>query len=103
MAELLAERRLADLASGRLRQLCANLESRWHLERREALGRPCPELLAIEVYAGFGSEHRDDLFAAELVGHADHGALEHAGVRIEDLLDLAWVDVLTAADDHVLG
>src|SRR3954464_12781826 len=43
-----------------------------------------------------------DLLPHLLVGHRDHGGLGHGGVLVEDLLDLARVDVVAAADDHVL-
>ena len=35
-------------------------------------------------------------------GIADHGGLAHRGVLVEDLLDLARVDVVAAADDELL-
>ena len=37
------------------------------------------------------------------IGHADHRAVGHGGVLEERGLDLHRVDVLAAADDHVLG
>src|SRR3954453_6261638 len=43
-----------------------------------------------------------DLLAELLVGHADHRRLDHRRVLVEHLLDLARVDVVAAADDHVL-
>src|SRR4029434_8757087 len=36
------------------------------------------------------------------VGHADHLDVADGRVPVEELLDLAWIDVLAAADDHVL-
>ena len=42
------------------------------------------------------------LLAEALVGDADHLHVEHLGVGVEELLDLARVDVLAAADHHVL-
>src|SRR5262249_660619 len=43
-----------------------------------------------------------DLLAVLGVGHADHLHVLDLGVAVEELLDLARVDVLAAADDHVL-
>ena len=43
-----------------------------------------------------------DLLAVLVVGHAEHRGLAHGRVLVEDLLDLARVDVVAAADDHVL-
>src|SRR5918997_5477275 len=43
-----------------------------------------------------------DLLAHGLVRHADDRGLEHALVLVEDLLDLARVDVVAAADDQLL-
>ena len=42
------------------------------------------------------------LLAVLLVGDADHLHVLDVGVGVEELLDLARVDVLPAADDHVL-
>jgi hypothetical protein len=42
------------------------------------------------------------LLAVLLVGHADHLHVDDVGVGVEELLDLARVDVLAAADHHVL-
>ena len=44
-----------------------------------------------------------DGFAPFVVGYADDGGLQHGGVAGEDVLDFLGVDVLSAADDHVLG
>ena len=37
------------------------------------------------------------------VGDADHDGVGHGGVPVEDLLDVARVDLLAADVDHVLG
>ena len=47
-------------------------------------------------------QHRADLLAHHLVGHADHRHLEHPGRGREHVLHLDAVDVLAAAVDHVL-
>src|SRR5207249_11639321 len=43
-----------------------------------------------------------DLLAVLLGGNADHLDVGDVGVRVEKLLHFARVDVLAAADDHVL-
>src|SRR3954447_18160397 len=43
-----------------------------------------------------------DLFPQLGVRHAEHGGLGHRGMLVEDLLDLARVDVVAAADDQLL-
>ena len=43
-----------------------------------------------------------DLLAVLLVGHTDDLNVPHLGMGVDELLDLLGVDVLTAADDHVL-
>ena len=45
---------------------------------------------------------RHDLLAVLLVGDADHLHVGDFRVRVDELLDLLRVDVLAAADDHVL-
>ena len=44
-----------------------------------------------------------DLLAQHLVRDAEHGAVGDGGVLEQRGLDLGAVDVLAAADDHVLG
>jgi hypothetical protein len=48
-----------------------------------------------------GVHHGLDLFAEVLVGHAEHGHVEHLGVHGEHVLGLLGVDVHAAGDDHV--
>ena len=43
-----------------------------------------------------------DLFSVLLVGHAEHLHVGDLGVRVEEFLNLAWIDVLAAPDHHVL-
>ena len=47
-------------------------------------------------------DERDGLLAEHVVRSPDDRGLEHVGVAVEDVLDLLGVDVLAAADDHVL-
>lgn len=50
----------------------------------------------LQLYEG------DDPFPPFPVGHADYGALLHLRPRVEDLFDLAGIDVLAAGDDYIL-
>ena len=43
-----------------------------------------------------------DVLTQRVVGHSEHGGLADTRVGVEDLLDLARVDVISAADDEVL-
>ena len=47
-------------------------------------------------------DHQLDRFARLLVGHADRGALQHAGQAGHHVLDLVGIDVEAADQDHVL-
>jgi hypothetical protein len=49
-----------------------------------------------------GDHTGEDLLAVPLVRYADHLHIGDLGVGVEELLDLARVDVLPASDDHVL-
>ena len=51
-----------------------------------------------------GTRHHDrgDVLAEHLVRHADDGRFEDRRVLVQHLLDLARVDVVAAADDHLL-
>src|SRR3954470_2704652 len=49
-----------------------------------------------------GADPGHDLFAVALVRHADHLDVGDVGMGVEELLDLTGIDVLAAADDHVL-
>ena len=60
-------------------------------------------VLAWPSAPGFSVHHRAGLLAQRLVRDADHGGVHHGGVVVEDVLDLDAVDVLAAADQHVLG
>src|SRR5215471_2969947 len=48
------------------------------------------------------ADPRADLLAVLHVGHADHLHVADARMGVEKLLNLARIDVLAAADDHVL-
>ena len=66
---------------------------------REALLHEGLQVFGVDV--GARLDHRLELFAVALVGHAEHRAVDDGGMREEHLLDLARVDVHAAADHHV--
>ena len=45
---------------------------------------------------------RGDGFAQSFIRHAEHGALQHRRMLVDDGLHLLAANVLAAADDHVL-
>src|ERR1051325_1184535 len=45
---------------------------------------------------------RTDLFAVLVIGHANHLHVAHLLVGVQELFDFTGIDVLAAADDHVL-
>ncbi|MOA20577.1 hypothetical protein D3C78_1410300 [compost metagenome] len=69
---------------------------------RDALLAPGLQLLLGGAVAGVELDPGDDLFAVARAGNPDHLHVRHSRVSEEKLLQLPWVDVLTATDDHVL-
>src|SRR5581483_3973646 len=59
-------------------------------------------LLSAGGLARFQLDPGAELLAVFLVGHAHHLHRLHLGMAEEELLDLAWIDILAAADHHVL-
>src|SRR5712691_6622052 len=98
--EALAQHLLVDLPGGRLGKLFDQVPTRRHLERSQPLSAV---LLDLRQDRPVG-QHDDgvDFLAADLVGAADDRCRLDAGVFEQDVLDLARVDVLAAANDHVL-
>src|ERR687895_511030 len=95
-----AQRLLVDLSGRGLGELGNDLPARRNLERRQAL--PAVGLDVGDRAAGRQREHSVHLLAADLVGPADHRGLLDTRMLQEHILDLARIDVLSAADDHVL-
>ena len=65
------------------------------LDERDDLG-------GVGAGAGFERDRGADLLAEALARDAEHGGLRDGGVLVDDLLDLAGVDVEPAADYQVL-
>src|SRR3546814_6733461 len=63
-------------------------------------------LLQFVLARGAARRQMDDrhgLLAQRAVGDTDQRAIGDRGVRVEDVLDLARIDVLATADDDILG
>src|SRR6478735_1635544 len=94
---------LADLAGDRHRVLVDDLDVARDLVVGELARGVGADGVGVErVGAVAELDPRTQLLAVLLVGDADHLHVLDVGVGVEELLDLAWVDVLPTADDHVL-
>src|SRR5256885_1661357 len=72
-------------------------------EPGQPLGYERTELVFASVCPGLELHNGPDLLAEYLVGDADDGGVGDRGMLVQRRLDLDAVDVLAAADDHVLG
>src|SRR5439155_2083303 len=73
-----------------------------HLVVRNLLAAEVLDLCLARLLAWLQHDPRADLLAVLRVRHAEHLYRLHLGVAVEKFLDLAWIDVLSAADQHVL-
>src|SRR5262249_45096087 len=60
------------------------------------------DFILCQICPLFGADPCGNLFAHSLVGQANHLYICHIGMCIEEFLNLARINVLAAADDHVL-
>src|SRR3984957_7771335 len=74
-----------------------------HVEGGQAFSHVAGELVGGHLVPGAEHDDGTDLFAQHGVGHPDDGTVGHRRVLEEGSLHLDAVDVLPAADDHVLG
>src|SRR3954451_7608102 len=98
----LAQVLLQDLAGRIARQLADDVDGLRALERRELAAAPGEQLLDFDRRAGPRDDHGLGHLAPALVGNADHRNVLDLRVLGQDTLDLGRIDVLAAADDHVL-
>src|SRR6266699_97028 len=95
---------LVQLAGGGPRHVGHEVDGPRALEVRDP-GPAVLDQLAGQVGPGAGQvgglHHGLHLLAQVLVGDADHGHVEHGGMRGEQVLRLLGVDVDAARDDHV--
>src|SRR5919202_2017806 len=97
----LAHPELLHLPRHRHRERVDDADVARDLEPRDAVAAELPELVLVERGALLHDDPRADLLAVALVRHADHLDVLDRGMRVEEFLDLARVDVLAAANDHV--
>src|SRR5829696_7900146 len=93
---------LEDLARRALGQLVGEPQPARVLVGGDALLDEVAHVVLTRVRALLEHDRRADLLAHLLVGHRHDRGLGDGGVLVEHLLDLARVDVVAAADDHVL-
>src|SRR5699024_5001056 len=94
---------LADLPGDGHGELVHHVDVPGDLVAGQLAGGELPEGVGGEVRASGLEPHPGHEFLTVFgVGHADHLGVEDVRVGVEELLHLAWVDVLAAADDHVL-
>ena len=98
----LAHLELLDLAGDGHRELVDDLDVARDLVVGDAAAAELPQRVGVDVGARSQPDPRHQLLAVAVVGHADHLDVLDVGVGVEELLDLPRVDVLAAADDHVL-
>ena len=71
------------------------------LERRQDSGHPVPDAFGVQIRAGGPNDIRLDLLAEDAVRHARHDRVGDVRMSVKAVLDLCWVDVLTATQDEV--
>src|SRR5260370_28754933 len=97
-AELFAQ----DLADRALAQRVHEADVVRALEAGQAALAERADLSGGRPLAAPEHDEREHALPHQLILHADHRGLGHLGVGVEDLFDLARVDVESAADDQVL-
>src|SRR5882757_1915674 len=94
---------LADLAGDRHREFVDDVDVARDLVVGQLAVRELTDCLRVErASARLHPDPGTDLFAVLLVGDADHLSVLDVGVGVQKLLDLTGIDVLPAADHHVL-
>src|SRR5437879_2777145 len=89
---------LADLAGDGHRERVGELPELWDLVGRDATRAELAELVGRGRGAVTQTDPRHDLLAVALGWDADHRDIGDRRVRVQELLDLARIDVLAAAD-----
>src|SRR4051794_12067515 len=98
----LAELELLDLPGDRHRELVDDDHVARHLVVGDLALAVLPHNVRVERTALAGDHERGELLTEALVGHPHDLHVGDVRVAVEELLDLPRVDVLAAADDHVL-
>src|ERR1700722_1303436 len=98
----LAHDEFLDLAGDGHREFVDELDVARHLVVGDAIAAEGLDLLLVDVFARTKPDPGAYFLAVAVVGHADHLHVLDFRMAVEKLLDLARIDVLAAADDHVL-
>ena len=99
---LLAHWILLRLAGDGHREFIGDVYVTRDLEVRDPAPTEVSDVLLRQRCAVTDPDPRHDFFAQASVGYADHLDVEDGRMCVQELLDLAWGDVLAAPDDHVL-
>src|SRR6266480_1288190 len=97
----LAQLGLAHLAVRVARELVHELDHARTLVVGKVVAAPGDHAFGVERRAGARLHDGVEDLAPAVVGHAEHGAVDHVGMLMEGILDLAWIDVHSPRDDHV--
>src|SRR5690606_16849406 len=94
---------LVDLSDGVLGKHVENPDRYGLFVFRKRYGEVAPHRVGVDHRSRCGGDVHHRHLAVERVGPADDGHLGDLRQSVGDRLDLLGVDVLAAADDHVLG
>jgi hypothetical protein len=86
-----------------LRELIDEAPGARHLVGGEPLPAEFREIFSSRLTTGLELQECDRHLAPVAIGDADHRRVENRRVGVQDILDLARVDVLAATDDDVLA
>src|SRR5258708_19017852 len=92
-----------DLVGAGERQLGHEPHRTWMGIGRAVVEREAAQLILARLGAGLGHHEGDRQLVLDLVGHRHDADLGHVGMLAQQLLDLAGIDVLAAALEHVVG
>src|SRR5262245_58611002 len=96
---LLAHDELLSLATDGHREAFDELDVARDLVMRDLPVTEFANLVDCRLRAVTQLDPGHDLFAVLQIRHADHLHILDLGMGVQELFDLAWVDVLAAADD----
>src|SRR5512138_2848800 len=99
---LLTHQELLNLSGHRGGKLLHETYVSRHLVMRDVSPAKGANFLFARGRTRLEAKPRADLFAILLVGHADDLHFLHDRMRVEKLFDFARIDILAAANDHVL-
>src|ERR1700730_15259652 len=99
---LLAHQKFLDLAGDRHWKAVDEFDMARHLVVRDLPLAKGPDLLRGRGLSGAQADPGAELLTIARVGHTDHLHILDLRMAVEELLDLARINILAAADHHVL-